>query len=62
MSKLNEELETVNNIWNDPSSGPLNARFYEIRWLRSQGFQIEPIFDEFDTLTGYRFLSSEAVP
>ena len=44
---LDIELANVGDIWDDPSINLTNARYFEIRWLRAEGFEIKPIYDEF---------------
>ncbi len=39
----------------DNSAGPIDARFLEIRWLRSQGFVMRPIYDDSGELIGFQF-------
>ncbi len=59
---LGKEIKYVENIWKNPSKGPANARFWEVRWLRAQGFEMVPIFDEAGNKIGFRFVPPGGAP
>ena len=56
------EVEKVVKVWENPATGPTNARFLEIRWLRSQGFEMEPILNENGNTIGFRFVPLDEMP
>lgn len=65
--QLNGEVMNVGNIWDKPELiGPTKeltgARYWEILWLKGQGFCLEALTNAFGTTTGYRFLPPEAKP
>ena len=62
ISDVAAEIKKVKQVWKTPSKGPPNARFWEIRWLRSQGFEMEPILDEVGNTIGFRFVPPGGEP
>ncbi len=57
------EIEEVKNVWKNPSTtAHTNARFLEIRWLRLQGFEMEPILNEKGDTIGFQFVPPEGKP
>ncbi|RME60751.1 hypothetical protein D6779_01615, partial [Candidatus Parcubacteria bacterium] len=62
-SALQDEIGKMEYVWRNPSDTELtNARFLEIRWLRAQGFEMEPIFDEAGNTIGFRFVRPGGKP
>ena len=60
---IDPEIEVVKDVWNNPGKTEYaSARFWEIRWLRSQGFEMEPILDEAGKTIGFRFVPPGGEP